>query len=79
MLNEEQIWKLVDAKRAEFIALSDRVFETPETLYNEFASVAEHVAALKAEGFARYRRHLRHANCGHGRSWNRRAGDCHSW
>ena len=26
MLNEEQIWKLVDAKRAEFIALSDRVF-----------------------------------------------------
>ena len=51
MLNEEQIWKLVDAKRAEFIALSDRVFETPETLYNEFASVAEHVAALKAEGF----------------------------
>jgi aminobenzoyl-glutamate utilization protein B len=52
MLNEEQIWKLVDAKRAEFIALSDRVFETPETLYNEFASVAEHVAALKAEGFA---------------------------
>ncbi|MDA9022386.1 amidohydrolase [Alphaproteobacteria bacterium] len=51
MLNEEQIWKLVDAKRAEFIALSDRVFEIPETLYNEFASVAEHVAALKAEGF----------------------------
>ena len=48
MLNEEQIWKLVDAKRAEFIALSDRVFETPETLYNEFASVAEHVTALKA-------------------------------
>jgi aminobenzoyl-glutamate utilization protein B len=51
MLNEEQIWKLVDAKKAEFIALSDRVFETPETLYNEFASVAEHVATLKAEGF----------------------------
>src|SRR5210317_1172962 len=51
MLNEEHIWKLVDAKRTEFIVLSDRVFETPETLYNEFASVAEHVAALKAEGF----------------------------
>ena len=47
MLNEEHIWKLVDAKRTEFIALSDRVFETPETLYNEFESVAEHVAALK--------------------------------
>ena len=42
MLNEEQIWKLVDAKRAAFIALSDRVFETPETLYNEFASVSDH-------------------------------------
>ena len=30
MQNEEQIWNLVDAKEA-FIALSDRVFETPET------------------------------------------------
>ncbi len=51
MLNEEQIWNFVDAKKADFIALSDRVFETPETLYNEYASVAEHVAALQAEGF----------------------------
>ena len=51
MSNEEQIWNLVDAKREDFIALSDRVFETPETLYNEYASVAEHVQALKAEGF----------------------------
>ena len=51
MLNEEQIWNFVDIKKADFIALSDRVFETPETLYNEYASVAEHVAALNAEGF----------------------------
>ena len=51
MQNEEKIWSLVEAKQAEFIALSDRVFETPETLYAEFASVAEHVDALKAEGF----------------------------
>ena len=51
MQNEERIWRLVDAKKADFIALSDRVFGTPETLYNEFVSVAEHVAALKAEGF----------------------------
>ena len=34
--NEERIWNLVDAKNDEFIALSDRVFGTPETLYNEF-------------------------------------------
>ena len=40
MLNEEQIWQMVDLKKAEFIALSDRVFETPETLYNEYESVA---------------------------------------
>ena len=51
MLNEEKIWNLVDAKKDDFIALSDRVFETPETLYNEYASVAEHVSALHAEGF----------------------------
>ena len=51
MLNEEQIWNLVDAKKEEFVALSDRVFETPETLYNEYASVAEHTAALRGQGF----------------------------
>ncbi len=51
MLNEEQIWNLVDAKKEEFVALSDRVFETPETLYNEYASVAEHAAALRGQGF----------------------------
>ena len=49
--NVEDIWALVDGKRDAFIALSDRVFDTPETLYTEFASVAEHTAALKAEGF----------------------------
>ncbi|MEL0304967.1 MAG: M20/M25/M40 family metallo-hydrolase, partial [Rhodobiaceae bacterium] len=51
MQNEESIWKLVDAKKEAFIQLSDRVFDTPETLYNEFSSVKEHVAALEAEGF----------------------------
>ena len=49
--NEEHIWKLVDAKREEFIELSDRVFGTPETLYNEFCSVKEHIASLEIEGF----------------------------
>ena len=51
MQNEEQIWRLVDAKKTDYIALSDRIFGMPETLYNEFASVAEHVAVLKTEGF----------------------------
>ncbi len=51
MANEEQIWQLVDEKKDEFIALSDRIFDTPETLYNEFKSVAEHTASLMSEGF----------------------------
>ena len=49
--NEEKIWKLVDAKKEDFIELSDRVFDTPETLYNEFSSVSEHMATLEKEGF----------------------------
>ena len=59
MQNEQQIWQMVDAKKAEFIALSDRVFETPETLYNEYASVAEHTIMLKSEGFR-----VTEGNCG---------------
>ena len=49
--NEERIWKLVDAKKREFIELSDRVFDTPETLYNEFSSVSEHITTLETQGF----------------------------
>ena len=49
--NEEKIWNLVDAKKENFIALADRVFDTPETLYTEFESVKEHYAALESEGF----------------------------
>jgi aminobenzoyl-glutamate utilization protein B len=52
MQNEESIWHLVDVKKSDFIALSDRVFDTPETLYTEFKSVAEHVSALQQQGFA---------------------------
>ena len=51
MQNEEKIWNLVDAKKENFIALADRVFDTPETLYSEFESVKEHLAALESEGF----------------------------
>ncbi|MEN0041659.1 MAG: amidohydrolase, partial [Pseudomonadota bacterium] len=51
MKNADPIWDHVDRHREEFIALSDRVFDTPETLYKEFKSVAEHVAMLREQGF----------------------------
>ena len=51
MQNSEIIWENVDKHREEFIGLSDRVFDIPETLYNEYKSVAEHTAMLKAQGF----------------------------
>jgi aminobenzoyl-glutamate utilization protein B len=52
MKNTEQIWDLVDAKREDFIALSDRIWGMPEIAYTEYKSVAEHTAMLKAQGFA---------------------------
>ena len=51
MRNTEEIWRLVDAHQDEFIALSDRVWETPELCYGEFQSCAEHTAMLEARGF----------------------------
>lgn len=51
MKNTEQIWDLVDAKRQDFLDLSDRIWGMPEIAYTEFKSVAEHTAMLKAQGF----------------------------
>ena len=51
MQNSQVIWDQVDKHRDAFIGLSDRVFDLPETLYNEYKSVAEHRAMLKAHGF----------------------------
>ena len=51
MWNTEEIWRLVDAKQDDFIALSDRVWEIPELCYGEFKSCAEHAAMLEAQGF----------------------------
>src|SRR5271154_368719 len=51
MENTEQIWRLVDNKREEFEALSDRVWEMPEIAYTEYRSVAEHRAELERQGF----------------------------
>ncbi len=51
MRNTEQVWQIVDDKREDYIALSDRVWATPELAYGEHRSVAEHVAMLEREGF----------------------------
>ena len=51
MRNSEQIWQIVDGKRDEYVALADRVWDTPELAYGEHRSVAEHIAQLEREGF----------------------------
>ena len=51
MRNSEDIWHLVDSKKDEFIALSDRVWEMPELAYTEFKSSNEHLEVLQKEGF----------------------------
>ncbi|MGI4940049.1 MAG: M20 family metallopeptidase [Janthinobacterium lividum] len=51
MRNTEQIWNIVDGKQAEYIALADRVWGTPELAYGEHRSAAEHLAMLEQEGF----------------------------
>ena len=47
----EEIWDYVEAKKEPFIALSDRVWGTPELCFAEERSAAEHGRALEAEGF----------------------------
>ena len=51
MQNTEEIWRLVDAKKDDFEALSDRVWGMPELCYGEFRSCAEHAAMLEQHGF----------------------------
>ena len=51
MRNTEEIWRRIDAHQDAFIALSDRVWGTPELCYGEFQSCAEHTAMLNAQGF----------------------------
>ena len=51
MQNSDVIWLNVDRHKSDFIGLSDRVFDMPETLYNEYRSVAEHRAMLAEKGF----------------------------
>ena len=51
MQNSEKIWQLVDARKDDYEALSDRVWGMPEIAYTEYRSVAEHTAMLEREGF----------------------------
>jgi aminobenzoyl-glutamate utilization protein B len=51
MDNSEPIWRLVDAKKDAFEALSDRIWGMPELQYAEHRSVAEHLKELEREGF----------------------------
>ena len=51
MRNEADIWKRVETHVPDLAALADRVWETPETLYGEFRSAAEHAAMLRQKGF----------------------------
>src|SRR5215831_8534085 len=51
MQNTDEIWRLVDAKKALFEQLSDQVWDTPELCYTEFRSCAEHTALLELQGF----------------------------
>jgi aminobenzoyl-glutamate utilization protein B len=51
MDNSETIWRLVDAKKSAFEALSDRIWGMPELQYAEHRSVAEHTKELERQGF----------------------------
>jgi aminobenzoyl-glutamate utilization protein B len=51
MDNSEPIWRLVDAKKETFEALSDRIWGMPELQYAEHRSVAAHITELEREGF----------------------------
>lgn len=51
MKNTDRVWDLIDARREDYIGLSDRVFDLPEIAYTEFKSVAEHKKMLEQEGF----------------------------
>ena len=51
MDNRSDIWLGVDAIKASFIALSDRVWAMPEVCYTEARSCAEHLAELRRQGY----------------------------
>lgn len=50
MKNTDTLWDMVEARRADYVALADRVFDTPEVAYTETRSAAAHLDQLAAEG-----------------------------
>ena len=51
-MNTERIWDHVEARRDDYLDLSNRIWGMPEIAYTEWRSSAEHKAMLEAEGFA---------------------------
>ena len=51
MQNSDAVWEIVERKRAAFFALSDRIWDIPETNYLEYQSAEEHARMLESEGF----------------------------
>lgn len=51
MQNTSEIPQLVARHQDDLIGLADRVWGTPETLYGEYRSCAEHTAMLRCKGF----------------------------
>ncbi|TPJ58040.1 M20 family metallopeptidase [Mesorhizobium sp. B2-6-1] len=51
MSNGRRIWEHVDGLAECFVALSDRVWETPELNYREYRSSDEHLRMLREQGF----------------------------
>jgi aminobenzoyl-glutamate utilization protein B len=50
MQNTDRIWDLIEDRRAAYRALADRVYDSPEIAYTEYASADLHEEQLKAEG-----------------------------
>ncbi|MGY2050337.1 M20 family metallopeptidase [Methylobacterium sp. JK268] len=51
MDNRNGVWRQVDAHKARLLALSDRVWGTPEVCYTEERSAAAHAEELRHQGF----------------------------
>ncbi|WFU91956.1 M20 family metallopeptidase (plasmid) [Rhizobium sp. CC1099] len=51
MKNSDSVWDIVEGKREIFFALSDRIWDLPETNYEEYRSSDEHARLLQQEGF----------------------------
>lgn len=49
--NDPAIWNIVEDMGAQFIAMSDRIWDTPEICYQEFQSFGEHLGMLERLGF----------------------------